>query len=90
MEAAKGRFAHITNFFMKFSLPSLPCLFALLGLAASPFQAPADYVLSAQEEQIAAHLVYDPGQERPSLRLDQPSPATTRRHFMEIIRDDMR
>ena len=55
---------------MKFFVPSLPCLLALLGLAAAPFHAAADYVLSAQEELIAESLVNDPGQERPALHLD--------------------
>ena len=55
---------------MKFLLPSLPCLLALLGLAVAPFQAAADYVLSAQESLIAGHLVNDPGQQRPALQLD--------------------
>lgn len=55
---------------MKLHLPSLTCLLALAALAAAPFQAAADYVLSSEEELIAEYLANDPGQERPALHLD--------------------
>ncbi len=51
-------------------LLSLALLFAALSLAAAPFQAAAQYVLSAEEALIADFMVNDPDQGRPEMHLD--------------------
>ena len=49
---------------------ALTYLIGLLSLAAAPFAAVADYVLSPEEAVIAGYMVNDPDQQRPAMQLD--------------------